>query len=607
MTEPLMQLYRQGVLGDQDVQFARLMCRLADNQAPELALGAALASRWTASGHVCLALAAEAGKPLGMGAERWVLPEKSSWEAALRQSPVVGRPGEYRPLILDQAGRLYLYRYWEYQQELAEALRLRAGLLAEGVDEALLQEGLQRLFPKQPSGQADWQKLAAATAVLRRFCVISGGPGTGKTSTVLRILALLRQQPGGAELNIALAAPTGKAAARLQESIHSAKGRLGMDEPLCMAIPEQASTLHRLLGAKPQSVYFRYDRDNLLPVDVLVIDEASMVDIALMAKLMRALPEQARLILLGDKDQLASVEAGAVLADICGEAPGFSEDFRKKLLQLTGEQIPPSAGAVSTLADAVVLLQRSFRFEQDSDIGQLAAAVNAGRAGDCFALLQEGRCQAIGRLSPHESVAAAAAQHYLDYLRCLRAGAPVGEVFDVFNRFRVLCAVRTGPAGVEALNRDIEARLEAEGLIDTRCHHYAGRPVMITRNEHDLRLYNGDIGILFPHPGDGGRLQVLFQTGEGMVRKVSPARLPEHETVYAMTVHKSQGSEFDRVLLVLPPGEGLHLSRELVYTGITRARQRFEISTTEQALRQAVEQRLERVSGLRDALWHEGA
>ncbi|HEC16195.1 MAG TPA: exodeoxyribonuclease V subunit alpha [Sedimenticola sp.] len=596
-------LNRQGVLTELDVHFAHLMRRLSGGGSPELALGAALASNWTANGHICLDLAAEAGKRWRSGSGLVETPDLECWERALLKSPVVGRPGDYRPLVLDEAGRLYLYRYWEYEQEAAVALTRRAGHLVEAVDERRLRADLNKLFPKAPDGRADWQKLAAATAVLRHFSLISGGPGTGKTSTVIRILALLRQQPGGGELKIALAAPTGKAAARMQESIHQAKQGLPVDETVREAIPEQASTLHRLLGGSLDSVYFRHDANNPLLLDVLILDEASMVDLALMAKLMRALPERARLIMLGDRDQLASVEAGAVLADICGEAPGFSDAFHNRLTLLTGEEIPARNHAAPPLSDAIVLLRRSFRFGHESGIGRLASAVNQGRADACLALLENEQLPDIGVVPAQDAIAGRAAGVYRDYLERMGSGAPAERIFEAFNRFRVLCAVRGGPSGLGALNRGIEARLDGQGLIDAREACYAGRPIIITRNDHELHLYNGDMGILLPDRESDGRLRACFQTSEGVIRKIPPARLPEHETAFAMTVHKSQGSEFERVLLVLPEEDSPILSRELVYTGITRARRRFEISASPGVLAAAVARRLRRASGLRQALW----
>lgn len=592
----IQQLSYQGILTDLDLYFARLMCRLGGDSS-ELALAAALVSNRTSNGHVCLDLSVETSQGF------FDTPPLDQWLLALRNTRVVGQPGDFCPLILDEMGRLYLYRYWMYEKELAVALTARAGQQDGSVDERQLQNDLNQLFPVLSDGETDWQKLAAVAAVLNRFSVISGGPGTGKTSTVIRILALLRQQPGGMDLNIALAAPTGKAAARLQESIHQAKQNLPVTEAVREAIPEQASTLHRLLGANPDSVYFKYNQDNLLPIDVLILDEASMVDIALMAKLMRALPERARLVMLGDKSQLASVEAGAILADICGNNPGFSSRFAEQLVAITGEKIPDQTASAPLMSDSIQLLHRSYRFDEKSGIGQLAVAVNQGDGERCLTLIQDEMLPDISGISDQESIAEQAAMNYREYLERLIAGAAIEVVFEAFNRFRVLCAIRRGPFGVMALNQDIEACLDVWNLVNAREKHYIGRPVIITRNDHELQLYNGDVGILLPDSENEGRLRACFQSNEGMIRKVAPAHLPEHETAYAMTVHKSQGSEFDQVLLVLPEEDTPVLSRELLYTGITRARSRFKISTSTNLLTTLVARPLSRSSGLGDLLW----
>ncbi|MFZ1639962.1 MAG: exodeoxyribonuclease V subunit alpha [Candidatus Contendobacter sp.] len=629
MNDPLPFLHERGLLTDLDLHFARFMARLAGGQPSEnsprpageglgvresLELAAALASHATGQGDICINLRQWARRWNAMAGETpaFAPPPISDWLGILRASPVVGRPGARQPLILDRRGRLYLYRYWEYEHRLAEDLLRRAGEASVPVDEARLQADLDRLFPRHPQLTGpDWQKVAAAVAALKRVCIISGGPGTGKTSTVLRILALLTGQSGERPLRIALAAPTGKAAARLQEAIRAAKPALGLEPERLAQIPEEASTLHRLLGARPDSAYFRHDRDNPLPVDVLVVDEVSMVGLALMAKTVDALPPAARLILLGDKDQLASVEAGAVLGDLCFGGGRFSPEFRARLAALTGEPLPRGRTVPSPLADAIVLLRHSYRFGSASGIGALARAVNGGKSAEAVALL-------VG--SPHEDIAwrtladpaelpeqlaEPVGEGFAPYLRAAREGAGPAEVFECFNQFRVLSALRNGPFGVEALNRLCEAALRDRGLIQTRQDWYLGRPVMIVRNDYNLRLFNGDIGITLPDPEEPERMRVFFLGSDGALRSFAPARLPEHETVYAMTVHKSQGSEFDRVRVVTPNEPSPVLSRELVYTALTRAKLHAAFHGLPEVFAGAVERRLRRSSGLRDRLWVE--
>lgn len=612
MLPTLERLHQQDLITDLDLHFTRFLARQAESVAPEVLLAVCLASHWTGNGNICINLPVLAGTApfADGGADGPVAPELPVWRKCLRASPVVGRPGEFRPLILDRRNRLYLYRYWDYEQRLAKALLTRARQTLAGLDESRLAADLTHLFGL-PGERVDWQKIAAATALLRGLCVISGGPGTGKTTTVVRVLALLCAQQPERPPAVALAAPTGKAAARMQEAIRAARDRLDLSPKLAAAIPDQAQTLHRLLGPLPDGVGFRHGPEQPLPLDVLIVDEASMIDLALMVKLVEALPADARLILLGDKDQLASVEAGAVLGDICGAVPGFRTAFRDRLAALTGEPLPAGRDSASPLADCVVQLRRSYRFGRDSGIGRLARAVNTGRAAPARGLLASERSadlrwRTLSGRGLSDQLALRLAEGYGPYLRLLREGAPAIEIFAAFERFRVLCALRAGPFGVQQLNRLIEQMLARRRLIrplQARAERlwYPGRPVMVTRNDYNLRLYNGDIGLALTD--EAGHLRVWFQSVDGQLRRLAPGRLPPHETVFAMTVHKSQGSEFDQVLLVLPPDDNRILGRELLYTGITRARLRVEVWATGPSFDTAVARRVLRASGLRDALW----
>lgn len=598
-----------GVLADVDVHLARLLLRLGGADEPEVALAAALVSHRVGAGSVCLDLREYAGRTVlpgideeaGEAGEPLVAPAFARWTAALRGSPVVGAPGEDRPLVLDDAGRLYLHRYWRYQQTLAEDLLRRAAAATTGIDDARLRDDLARLFPTRGDG-LDRQRVAAAVAALRRLCVISGGPGTGKTTTVVRILALLVAH-AAVPPRIALAAPTGKAAARMQEAIRAAKERLDLPAAIRDAIPDQARTIHRLLGARPGGASFAYHAARPLPVDALVVDEASMIDLALMAKLAAALPAEARLVMLGDRDQLASVEAGAVLGDVCGPAPGFSEAFRRRVERVTGVRLPAGAPSASPLRDVIVLLTESFRFRPDSGIGRLATAVNRGDGPAVRAVLDDPRVPEVAwqAVASVEAIGPALVAGYGPYLAAVRDGAPPAVVFAAFRRFRVLGAHRRGPWGVETMNRTVGEAVAAGPLGSREAEWYAGRPVLVTQNDYTLGLFNGDVGLTLPDAD--GRLRVCFEAAGGRIRRLSPARLPAHETTWAMTVHKSQGSEFDHVLLALPDVDSPLVTRELLYTAITRARERVEIWGDEVVLLAGVERRLERSSGLRAALW----
>ncbi len=579
------------------VHLSALLTRLAGGHADAIAAAVGQLTAATGAGHVCVDLH-RATPPPGLDHE--------GWTEALRQSNIVGAPGEFKPLILDEAGRLYLHRYWSYEQRLAADLRARAAAEAE-VDKARLREGLRRLFGAG-GGEPDWQRVAAAVAALRQLCVISGGPGTGKTTTVVRLLALLAGLSPGA-LRIGLAAPTGKAAARMQETVLAARAALPGVDSIKAMIPDAASTLYRLLGGTPHSASFRHHRGRPLPLDVLVVDEASMVDLALMAKLVDALPAPARLILIGDKDQLASVQAGAVLADICTRENLYSMAFAGRLAAVTGVKVPAADGARPPPADCAVLLDRSYRFTAGSGIARLSRAVRDGDAAAALALLRDaGGEDHQGNLRWHPEAkltpAMLAGRLYAglrEYFDAVNAGDPA-RALAAFDRFRVLTAHREGLSGARRLNDVIERLLAEQGWLPARQPWYPGRPVLIGRNHHELQLYNGDLGIAMRTAG-AHDLQVWFAAAGGGVRALAPARLPAHETAYALTVHKAQGSEFDEVLLILPDAASPVLSRELLYTGITRARGRTEIHGSAEVVAAAINRASQRDSGLRDALW----
>jgi len=611
MLEILKQAVSRNHLRELDYHFARRMAALADDDGPNLLLALALASHRVGEGDVCLDLNDCGHFPLfqseGLGREISP-PPLAEWTRTLERSSVVGGPGDHAPLILDDRARLYLGRYWHFEQVLEQALKQRAGSWTPGGDRTLLRHGLERLFG-DPGDETDWQRVAAAVAVLRPFCVISGGPGTGKTRTVTSILALLAEQAGDTPPRIALAAPTGKAAARLTESIAAAKASLPLAEETARRIPEEAETLHRLLGFRPGRANPRHGADNPLHLDVLVVDEASMVDLPLMARLFQALPNQARLILLGDKDQLSSVEAGRVLGDICGRGREirYSAELRQALQETAqvkmGMELQPDLDKRQSIADHIVILQKSWRFDRHSGIGALAAAVNDGEGPQAVALLQDAAFPDLGLTLPESgALDRLIEERLLPAFRQVLEAADPAAALRALNRQRVLCAVREGPLGVRAVNRRIEQALEREGLIERTGAIYAGRPVLVTANDHAQRLYNGDVGLVLSDPGSEGALRVFFETAEG-IRRILPSRLPPHESVYAMTVHKSQGSEFDQVLLVFPNKGSRVLTRELVYTGITRARRQVELLAEPELLMGAVKERVQRSTGLFDALW----
>jgi exodeoxyribonuclease V alpha subunit len=460
---------------------------------------------------------------------------------------------EILPLVLQQ-DCLYTHRYWFYETRLAEQLKQR---LKTHYQIQAIEAALDKHFPADKNNDIDWQRAAAKLALTQAFAIVTGGPGTGKTTTVVKILALL-QELAAQPLHIALAAPTGKAAMRLQESIGTSIKTLSSSEAIKQQIPDEVKTLHRLLGARPPSPYFQHDGDKPLPYDVVVIDEASMVDLALMSKLVDALKVGARLILLGDKDQLASVESGAVLADL-----------------------------TASLTEHTLELQKSHRFH--GEIKELAVAVNQQQGARAWDLLAKGGEQ-IGLLQ--EELIAYIAKKQQPYLALIKQGADFKDVFAAFNEFQVLCSNRQGTNGVSEINQRVEKQLHLSG------HWYSGRPVMMTQNNAAMQLYNGDIGICMPDKDQNKRLMVFFMRPDGSVKKVLPTRLPPHETVFAMTIHKSQGSEFNEVLIALPDKMNPVLTKELIYTAITRAKQSVKIIANAEIFSHAVTQKIQRYGGL---------
>ena len=597
-----------GYLSRLDEHFARFMVRLdGGGFSPELFLAAGLVSRSTGQGNICLDLKTLAGEPLEdeEGRALLVCPELDSWRHKLERSPVVGNPGEFKPLILDENSRLYFHRYWEYQKTVADKIAELACRESDEVDPDIFTESLGRLFPRQEPDSRDRQRVAAACALIKKFSVISGGPGTGKTTTVAKILALLLEQPGGKNLRIALSAPTGKAAARLQEAIRQAKDTLDCSSAVKRAIPDETFTIHRLLGFRFDSASCRHGPENPLPYNVVVVDEASMVDLALMARLVSTLLPNTRLILVGDRDQLASVEAGSVLGDICGDAevPGFPEEFARSLGSAAALELEQLQRADRPVADCVVQLDKSYRFGSDSGIGQLSRSVNRGDSRHALELLTSGDYSdvAFSWLNKPDNLVRMLKERAMESFKSYLTTENNREAQELFGRFRILCAVRKGPYGVETLNTMIENILAEEKLIKPQARWYEKRPVMINRNDYGLGLYNGDVGLI--QADAAGELRAVFPAPDGSLRSFLPGRLPEHETVYAMTVHKSQGSEFDKVLLVLPEDDSPVLTRELIYTAVTRARQRVEILGREDVFLTAVSRKITRTSGLHDALW----
>jgi exodeoxyribonuclease V alpha subunit len=645
-----------------------------------LRLAAYETSLATSNGNVCITiegLAAAPSSPAGLtpsppgGGQGWG--QVKDLRSSLLSSNLVGTPEipGALPLILDADNRLYLHRYFDYERRLARRLMQAAGAPPRTIDPAA-RDRLQTLFPPTTNGEVDWQKIAAAMALRNGLTVISGGPGTGKTTTVVNLIAcLITQDPHS---RIALAAPTGKAAARMTEAIRQRAEHL--PGALREKLPTESSTIHRLLGANPGLGRYTYRAGNPLPIDALIVDEASMLDLALATRLLEAVPASARIILLGDKDQLSAVESGAVFAELCAD-PTLSEACRRDVAAMCALEaasiVPPAPVQTSALRDAAVWLTKNYRFGADSGIGRLAKYINEGSAEEAisglrsapshlstppqsapsspqpfapsppppFALsLSKGKKAKSAKVEaslplfpelveqtpfalslskgsepdtsvqwlepgpnrpmPLDAILAAYAPYFDAVLADPR---DVDAITRAFGGFRTLCAVRQGPSGVTAVNDQLTrharqvlaAAAEGQGT-DSRSPWYAGRPVMVLRNDYVHKLFNGDIGIALPDAS--GELPVFFPDGENGYRAVPIVRMPEHETAFAMTVHKAQGSEFDAVLVWLPQQRSRVVTRELLYTAVTRARSHVSVSASAEMLAAAIGSRSRRHSGL---------
>ncbi|NUF27511.1 exodeoxyribonuclease V subunit alpha [Gilliamella sp. ESL0254] len=568
-------------------------------------------SKEVRAGHVCLNLTflnhatIEPLLWLALGS-----PSEQDWNTTLeqaRQSQVVSDGTNLSPLVFID-DKIYFQRMWLDEKNVAQYFN-HTTFDDQPYYYSDLNAILNQLFTHYQS-QIDWQKVAVAAALTRKVAIISGGPGTGKTTTVAKILAgILLTNPNA---RIVTAAPTGKAASRLTESLSRTIEQLAFTS---LNLKAEAITLHRLLGAKADNSSFTHNKNNPLHIDVLVIDEASMVDLNMMARVIEALPTSARLILLGDKDQLSSVEAGAVFGDLCTFIThGYSQPRAKELSQLTG-YIVPVCEQTATITDSICLLQKSYRFNESSGIGLLANAVKEGRSSTVKQLLTDESLNDIqyhplSSQQAYYSVLQDSIHHYKHYLHVIKqqGTSNIAAVLAKFAEYRLLCAVREGHFGIEGLNKQIELLLAKNQLIHVRNKEtwYVGRPIMILRNSTSLGLYNGDIGITLMAEHDSSKLRVYFPFADGSIKGFSPFRLPEHETAYAMTIHKSQGSEFDHVNIILPTDYSPLLNRSLLYTAITRAKKTVSIYATEPILLQAIKSQTQRHSGLVSLLQNNG-
>ena len=578
--QSILSLLRQADYSELAYQFAKYIERQDNNSDALIVLTAALLSEAVSKGHVCLNLV-RVGE-LGMGLDE-ILPDSVAlWVTKLRESHLVGKAGDLTPLVLTDSGLLYLYRYWQAEHQVAVLIRERLKSVALQ-DETLLKQYIANWTSSQP--ELDWQKVAVLMALTRQFCVISGGPGTGKTTIVIRLLEAFSNQDK--TLRVALAAPTGKAAARMQQAIAMVRQDSSKEDVL-------AKTVHRLLGITPNNEQGKYNAENPLAVDVLIVDEASMIDILLMSKILKALPKTARLILLGDSKQLASVDSGAVLADLCRAYAGFSECFAEGVLRLTGQALP-SVKATSLMADTVVILKHSYRFDKQSEIGQLAQSVQAGDSDKFInVLMRTGDTIWWQKKMDKATIVKRVMKLYFTFFEAIKTQQDPLTCMQLFEKTQVLCALNNGAESVNSVNSLIERALAKQSW---RTHQgfYHGRPIMVMKNDYSQGLFNGDTGLVMNN--DQGVLAACFLDNR-MLRWVPLNRLPAHETAYAMTVHKSQGSEFEEVCIILPEQATALLTRELLYTAITRAKVKISLIATESILIQALTSQQDREMGL---------
>ena len=601
-----------------DLHFAEFIGRHSKDQTTILA--GALLSRSVQQGHICFSIAEMGMERITLQKGQIEIPTLEKWVRTLEtetdavSSAEEARTGKIRPIVLD-GDSLFLHRYFSYEESMIQNIqKFTAPLSLSSDEQAIVQKQLQdpRIFEDEP-GAVNWQKVAAFNAVKNRFSVISGGPGTGKTTTLAKILCILYEV--NPSLNIALAAPTGKAAARMGEAVKNIKKEL-IDEIPEMAetinrIPEDSgSTLHRLLGTQWHSEQFKFNRENRLPHDLIIVDECSMISVPLMSKLLEALKDSARLILLGDKDQLASVEAGRCFGDICESSAvnAFPKDFIADFRQLSGEELPHHEGGRS-----IVQLMKSYRFPDDSMVGRISVLINKGDAHSADKALELAKHgvpiidsekeipvtwhESRNRKAMQTGLAPIMAAHFR---KVSDAVSPL-EALNALEGIRVLACIKESDFGVVKLNAEIERILDHENLINMDGIFYENRPVMILKNDYSLKLFNGDIGIV--RNDDEGNRRVYFPAADqGEVRSFPPSLLPVHETVYAMTIHKSQGSEFHTVVIVLPSKDTPVLTRELLYTGITRAKGQVEIFGTDDIFTGAVIRKVTRTSGWRKKL-----
>lgn len=588
-----------------DKMFASFICKQTGNNSRQNMTAYALAANRSGQGHVCVDLDIKA---LSSALKEAGISDTSPGDIikALKDSPAVGNTDSKLPLIMPGEKYLYLKKFWDHQEKIVSFINSGNKDLLP-VDNGHLTQLAEKYFSPLKK-EYDWQMGAAICAASNRFSVITGGPGTGKTTTAARILCILTEMiemQSGRKPRIFVAAPTGKAAARISSSISKALHELNDKGIACSINIENSCTIHRLLGIGHNTYRPRFNENEKLPADVLLIDEASMIDMAMMSSIMSAMKKGARLILMGDKDQLASVEPGAVLADICSAGP--AKDFSSKAaknLKLDPNHPGLLLREYEGFFDGVVELCKSYRFSENSGIGLLAFAVKEQNSTKASEILSDSKYNDIEWTKSYD-------EKSLKKILKNIAGSILSETvlsddpekaLKMMDEFRILCSVRQGPSGTENINELMRLILHEMKLAPGKGDWYHGRQIMITQNDYQLGLFNGDTGIAMREDGHKRNLKIFFRTGNGEIKAIHPSRLGKHETVYATTVHKSQGSEFDKVVFLLPDKDSEAVAMELAYTAITRAKKEFVLIGQENIFVSAINRRTKRTSGLKDRL-----
>ena len=582
----LLELKEIQLLSDVEIEFARTLKRVDPTITDSTLLAAVICCYYQLSGNVCVYL-----ERLEKDARIQDLLELlsggkldiSSLKEDLRKSKMVGSPGEFKPLILEE-NRLYIQKYWKFENELVQWINERASRNASELS-AEARDFIEQQFEPLEDGETDWQKVAVYLSLIKDFLIISGGPGTGKTFTVSKIIESL-QKFNTTGTRIALAAPTGKAAQRLTDTLS-----------VSTELELTAQTLHRLLGARIDGT-FVYGKNKKLPYDIVIVDEASMLDLRLWIQLVRSLGKQTKLIVLGDKDQLSSVEAGAVLGDICEGAKNEFTPSLSEVLAKNNIQFNQQAADTTALNDCIVLLTKSYRFGEDSGLKLLSEAINTSDVEGALRILKDENIKDVHWIEPNAQTVSEVIEKYCVATYTKSVGLNSVEKFEAYREAQILCAIKRGPFGVEHVNHETEERIKEKSGLPRNREWFEGRFILFTRNDRGLKVQNGETGIYF---SDKDSAKILV---EGNVdRQISAGRVQDFQPAYAITVHKSQGSEYKNVALILPNEQNAILSKEFLYTGVTRTRRNALIVATKEILEFTIRQKISRNSGLAEKLW----